>query len=203
MPDTQVAGLILAAGAATRMGTPKQLLPLDGRPLLQHVLDAAEASTLCGVVVVLGAEATQVRAAVTAGPRVRFVVNARFAEGQATSLRAGLEAVPEAAAAVAVLMADQPGVTTALIDHVVASYAGAGGIIVRPVFGPDRIPGHPVILDRAAWPAARALGDDEGARALFGAHAEWLRDLPIDAEPLPDIDTPADYEAALAKAPPR
>ena len=84
-----VGGIILAAGRGARMGRPKQLLPLDGRPLLQHVIDAAVAAPLDGIVVVLGHASDEVAAALALPPGVTIAVNPLHAQGQSTSLRTG------------------------------------------------------------------------------------------------------------------
>jgi len=91
-----VVGIVLAAGRGARMGSPKQLLELDGRPLLQHVIDAAAAAPLEGVIVVLGHEAERVAAALDLPAGVVVVANPRHRDGQSTSLRAGLGHAPGA-----------------------------------------------------------------------------------------------------------
>src|SRR3989304_3969715 len=94
-----LSGVILAAGASTRLGQPKQLLRLEGRPLLQHVLEAAAASCLDEIVLVLGHRAQEIRAALRFPQRpVRAVINTRYAEGQSTSLGLGLQAADPRAA---------------------------------------------------------------------------------------------------------
>jgi molybdenum cofactor cytidylyltransferase len=194
-----LSGIILAAGASSRMGRPKQLLPLRGRPLLQHVLDEAVASRLDEIVLVLGNQADEVHEALALpeGSRVRVVVNADWARGQSTSLRlALLRARPSAAA---ILLGDQPGVGAALIDRVTRAFLDAGLPAARPVYsGADgsRVPGHPVILTRRIWSEVDKLGGDEGARALLAARADWLLQVPVEGEPPADIDTWEDYRRA-------
>ena len=107
-PATSVAAIILAAGESRRFGGPKLLASLDGRPLVQHVIDAANASSCEPVVLVVGAGADELLASVRLG-RSRVVRNAAYATGQASSLQAGLTAATSADAAV-VLLADMPGV---------------------------------------------------------------------------------------------
>lgn len=186
------------------MGRPKQLLPLAGRPLLQHVVDAAVASRLDEIILVLGHHADEIRAAIRCAGRVHVVVNREYAAGQSTSLRAGLRAASVGAAAAAVLLGDQPGVTAQLIDTVATAFLAAGARVARPVHrAPDgrRMPGHPVFLARQVWPEMDALRGDQGARALLAVHPEWLLEVPIAAEAPRDIDTWDDYSPTLNTAP--
>jgi molybdenum cofactor cytidylyltransferase len=192
-------GIVLAAGRATRMGRPKQLLPLAGRPLLQHVLDAAAGAALGEILLVLGYEADAVAAAVRLPVRARIVRNPAYGDGQSTSLACGLAAAPRDAAAAAVVLGDQPGVTSAMIDAVVADFAAGGARAVRAVWrtADGRMhPGHPVVLGRAAWPALATLRGDHGARALFDAHPEWVRPVAMTGMPPADVDDDEDYRRA-------
>ena len=193
---SRVAGVVLAAGASRRMGEPKQLLPIAGRPLLQHVLDAAGSADLTEVVLVLGHEADAIGAAVTLAPRTRVVVNGRYAEGQSTSLACGLGALGDDVEAALVLLGDQPRLTRETIDAVVHAFAAGDAPIVRPVWRAadgSRRPGHPVVLGRAVWPSVQALTGDQGARTLFESHPEWVRELAMTGEAPTDVDDRADY----------
>ncbi len=204
-PRPFLSGLILAAGSSTRMGEPKQLLPLHGRPLLQHVVDAAAASCLDEIIIVLGHHAEEIRAALNCPPRVVVVVNGDWAEGQSTSLRSGLRAANARAVAAAILLGDQPFVTAALIDTVAAAFLEANPCVARPVYtaaDSRRVPGHPVFLARRVWPDVETLRGDQGARALFSAHPEWLLDVPMEGDAPGDIDTWEDYRYTIAAAPP-
>ncbi len=197
-----VSGIILAAGASTRMGRPKQLLPLGGRPLLQHVLDEAAASSLAEVILLLGHRAREIRAAIQIPPcrRIRVVVNPAYDRGQSTSLRLGLRSASRRAVAAAILLGDQPRITAGLIDRMVAAFHGANAPLVRPVYSsPDgrRVPGHPVLLARRIWPEVENLSGDQGARALLATHPDWLLELPLEGEPPSDIDTWEDYLGAV------
>src|SRR5271169_3104511 len=99
--------VILAAGTSTRMGTVKQLLPLDGRPLLQHVLDNVRASQAREIVLVLGFAAEAIEREIEAH-NVRVVINQNYQQGMGASLRAGLSAVDPQAEAALIVLADQP-----------------------------------------------------------------------------------------------
>ena len=201
-----LSGIILAAGASSRMGRPKQLLPLGGRPLLQRVLDEAAASRLDEIVLVLGHRADEVRAALRLpeGFRARSVVNADWARGQSTSLRLALRSTAPTAAAAAILLGDQPGVEAKLIDQVARAFLDAGRPAARPVYsGADgsRLPGHPVFLARRIWSEVDKLDGDEGARALLAARPNWLLEVPVEGEPPADIDTWEDYRRAGGAGP--
>ena len=199
---TFLSGVILAAGVSTRMGCPKQLLPFAGRPLLQHVVDAAAAACLDEIVLVLGHAAEEIGAAITLPVRlpVRVVVNPEPAEGQSASLRIGLGAADARATAAVVLLGDQPQVTRALIDRVAEAFLAGDAPAARPVWrgqGGDRIPGHPVFLARRLWPEVERLGGDQGARVLLAAHPEWVLEVACEDQPPTDIDDVDDYERAV------
>jgi len=195
----RVCGIVLAAGRSERMGAAKQLLPLHGKPLVQHVVDAAGASaTLDEIVVVLGRDAQQVTSALRLPARGRVAVNAAYESGLASSLQMGVRAAGACDGA-AILLGDEPGMTPELIDRVVDAWRGAKEPIVRPAYTRGehgRTPGHPVVVARVAWPEIERLRGDEGVRAIIAEHGEWLRELDIDAPPPADIDTPEDYRRA-------
>ncbi len=198
--DAWLSGIVLAAGSSARMGRPKQLLPLAGQPLLQHVLNEAAASRLDEVILVLGSCAEEIGAAIEIPAPVRVVIGRDFAEGQSASLRAGLRAAEPRAAAAAILLGDQPGMTSGLIDAVAAAFLAASKPVARPVYaGPNgrRIPGHPVFLARRIWADVNGLRGDQGARVLLRAHPEWLLEVPVAGDPPDDIDTWDDYRRAV------
>jgi molybdenum cofactor cytidylyltransferase len=175
------AGLVLAAGAGRRFGGPKQLAPLDGRPLLAHVLATARA-VLDPVVVVLGARAAEVRAGVALDGAV-VVECPDWREGMSASLRCGLDALA-GAHEVLVVLGDQPFITPAVLRAVLAAGAPA-----RAVY--DGTPGHPVLLDAALLARAGELRGDAGFRAeLAGAAQVECAKL---CDPT-DIDTREDLE---------
>lgn len=193
-----LSGIILAAGASVRLGHPKQLLTLDGRPLLQHVLSHAATAALAEIIVVLGHRAVDIEAAldVPADRAVRIVHNPDFGEGQSTSLRVGLRAADARAVGAAILLGDQPGITGVLIDQVAAAAVAADARVARPVFRDAtgrRVPGHPVFLARRVWWEAELLTGDQGARGIVAAHPDWLLEVEVDGDPPQDVDTWEDY----------
>ena len=160
----QIGGLILAAGEARRFGSQKLLAPLDGRPLVQHVIDAAKASSLEDVALVVGAGADDLVAHLDLG-RTRVVTNPDPTRGLASSLQAGLRALDPRLHAALVLLGDVPGVTTALIDDLVARGRETRASAVVSVWRGRRSP--PVILHKSLWAAAFALQGDIGMREVL------------------------------------
>jgi molybdenum cofactor cytidylyltransferase len=187
-----ISAVILAAGTSSRLGRPKQLLDLGGKPVLRHVVDAALAAGLDDVVVVLGHAAEQVAAALPDDTRLRTTLNPWFAEGQSTSLAAGLEALGDETQASVILLGDQPGVRPEAIAAVVRAFIEEDGPVVQAAY--DGRPAHPTLLARAVWPKLLSeLAGDEGARGVLTRHPDWVRPIRM-AGPAPlDIDTEDDY----------
>ena len=191
-----ITGIILAAGRSARLGRPKQLLPLAGRPLLAHTLAHAAASTLDELILVLGHDADAIAGAVGDHGQ-RTVINPGYAAGQSTSLRAGLAALGPETEAVLVLLGDQPTVSPAVIDAILTAYRANPTPIVAPLYDGRR--GHPLLFDRSLFPELAQVSGDEGARSIVRAHANEVSFVPIsDLEPPRDVDTEADYQRLLA-----
>jgi molybdenum cofactor cytidylyltransferase len=198
-----IAGIILAAGGSSRLGRPKQLLPLHGEPLLRHTIRRALESSLDEVTVVIGHHAEEVRGAIADLP-VRVVINPAAAKGQSTSVLAGLSALSQPPShsaeieAVVILLGDQPGVEPALIDALIACWRETAAAIVAPRYR-DGL-GNPVLFDRRVLPELTTLTGDIGARDIIRAHqlSGDLIILPVDRPAPPDVDTEEDYEALIA-----
>jgi molybdenum cofactor cytidylyltransferase len=201
-----IAGVVLAAGGASRFGSPKQLAELDGVPLLQHAVDAMLAvPAVEDVVVVLGASADRVLGAVSLGlatarptaaaslRAARPVVCSDWAEGMAASLRCGVEAVGDADWVI-VTLGDQPRLTSRVIEAVAdeAARAPAGVDAIRAVY--DGVPGHPVALGRAILLRVEQLRGDVGARELLGHATVRTFEAGRLCDPA-DVDTPEELEA--------
>jgi len=187
-----VLGVVLAAGGSTRMGRPKQLAELDGRPLLAHILATAAVAPLDRVVVALGGAAAEVLDRVDLGRAEPLVVEG-WAEGMGHVLAATLARAGEEWAAVVVLLGDQPLVPGAAVARVVEAWRAGAGPVVTATYGGR--PGHPKLFDRRLLPDLLRLTGDTGARDLVAAHPGWVHrveagDLGSDA----DIDVEADLE---------
>jgi CTP:molybdopterin cytidylyltransferase MocA len=180
-----VVGVVLAAGAGTRFGGGKQLAEIDGRPMLEHALAAMESAPLAERIVVLGADAGEIaKRADLHGARA--VVCDDWAAGQSASLRAGIDAAGDDCDAIVVTLGDQPWIAARAIAAVVAARAPGDADAVRATY--DGTPGHPILIERALFPAVRALSGDVGARdVLRGAR---VTDVPCDGLGGPgDVDT--------------
>jgi nicotine blue oxidoreductase len=185
-----VLGVVLAAGGSTRMGRPKQLAELDGRPLLAHVVAAVGAAPIDRVVVALGGAAGEVLDRVDLGRAEPLVVEG-WAEGMGHVLASTLAQAGHDWAAVVVLLGDQPLVTGRAVARVVEAWRAGAGPVVTATYGGR--PGHPKLFDRRLLPGLLRLAGDAGARDLVAAHPDWVHrvevgDLGSDA----DVDVEAD-----------
>ncbi|MGO9744024.1 MAG: NTP transferase domain-containing protein [Roseiarcus sp.] len=192
-----IAAILLAAGTASRYRAAggaeasKLIADFHGEPVVRAAAKAALASRAAPLVVVTGYAREKIEAAL-AGLDAVFVHNADYATGLASSLRAGLAAVPRAAGAL-VLLGDMPRVPPSALDLLIAAFAERrDALAVIPVFRGER--GNPVLLSRALIPEIERLSGDEGARRLLRA-ADPRRILEVafdDAAITLDVDTPAD-----------
>lgn len=186
-----IAAIVLAAGRSARLGRPKQLLELEGRPLLQHVIDAVAESSVDEIIVVLGHEAHRIERSIVLPPHARVVVNPSFGQGQSTSVRYGLDAVSRDADAAVFLVGDQPRITREIIDQVIQAWRESPLPATRAFF--NGTPGHPVVVARSNWDAFKASRGDTGGREAMDAGAVDVLEVEFEMEPLEDIDTWADF----------
>ena len=192
-----IGGLVLAAGAGKRFGGRKQLAELDGRPLLEHAVQAMNAAPVGRVVVVLGALVEEVTAKVDFHGAEPCTCE-RWDEGQAASLACGLAELSDCEAVV-VTLGDQPRMSPEAISRVIGARDGEAPAVRATYFG---APGHPVLLERELFESFRNVTGDHGARNLL--LSVQVRDVPCDdiggGE---DVDTPAELDALRAGGPVR
>lgn len=224
-----IAGIVLAAGESKRFGKPKQLLEWKGQPFVRAVAQTALQAGLSPVIVVTGANAEEVEAAVR-GLDVVIVRNEAWQSGQGSSIRAGINALlpppslpqiriqgnvinttfhfefgggarraeggGEGVGGAVFLLADQPQVTTTVIQALKEKHAEGLYPIVAPLVMDRR--GNPVLFDRAAFPCLTHIEGDTGGRAIF--HKHRVEYLPWHDEALLlDVDTPEQYERLMAR----
>ncbi|GAA4423962.1 hypothetical protein GCM10023188_03240 [Pontibacter saemangeumensis] len=186
--------VILAAGASSRMGKPKQELLYKGETLLQHAVKAAVSTSCEPVVVVLGAN-TEVRLPASDGKTVLTAINPKWQEGLSSSIRCGLSALLAAAPqaeSVLFMVCDQPFVEAALLESLLhTKSAGRKGIVAcqyKDTFG------TPVLFDKAYFDELLYLRGKEGAKKLLFRHSEHVASVSFPLGAI-DVDTPEDYAA--------
>jgi FkbM family methyltransferase len=192
-----VTAVVLAAGAGSRFGGGKLLASLEGRPVLQHVLDALANAALRDVVVVLGDDADAVEATVEwrAERRVR---NPDPARGLSSSVRVGLEALDADGDAALIVLGDQPRVSPEAIGAVLDAGPDGDRPIVVPTYEGDA-GRNPVLLERVAFGLVSEAVGDRGLGPVIAAHPELVREVRV-AGRNPDVDTREDLAALLEAA---
>ena len=195
---SRIAALLLAAGNASRYGSLKQLLPIDGIPLVRRSAMVPLAAGLPTWVVV-GADSDQVVRQLDALP-LQIVDNAGWSAGMGGSIALGIRALLRAQAdteAVLILLADQALVDTEDLHALCAAHAAEPGAIIAADHG--EAVGPPCLFPRGDFAALSALSGAAGARGLLNEQAARLRRLPLPHARF-DIDTPADLQALLRRA---
>jgi molybdenum cofactor cytidylyltransferase len=206
----RIAAIVLAAGRSTRMGGVNKLLAdIEGRAMIDRVVETVLASQAEPVVVVTGHERARVEAALArhaSSGRVRLVHNPDFAAGLSTSLHRGLAALPEEADGAAVCLGDMPGIAASVIDRLIAAFDPLEGrAICLPTWRGKR--GNPVLLARRFFAELQAIAGDVGARALIGEYPEAVCEVAMETltggeAVLSDVDTPEALAALVGGARP-
>ncbi len=180
--------IVLAAGASTRFGSPKQLVRLGGRPLLHTVVTRAAEISGNALIVVLGAGAEEL------APLLRhssgtLVINREWREGLASSIRAGIAALPAACTGALLLLADQPAVTAHDLRRLAGTWRKQPQYMAAALYAGTV--GVPAIFPRSVFPELAALRGDAGARAVLRRGTDTLMRVPMPSAAL-DVDTPED-----------
>jgi molybdenum cofactor cytidylyltransferase len=188
-----VAGVVLAAGASTRMGENKLLLQLDGETLLRRVVRRTLAAGLDPVIVVLGHEAQRAEPELS-GLASRAILNPDHARGQHTSFRTGIAAVPEEAPAAVILLADMPYVTEKMISALVSRYRETTAPLVISEYGGVHAP--PTLYDRSLFSEIREMTGDGCGRQVVRRHRGAAEAVAWPADRLADLDSPEDVRGS-------
>lgn len=193
--EKNISGILLAAGLSTRMGEPKQLLPFGESTIVETVVDSMLRAKFYEVIVVVGHRAEEIQTQLGTRP-IKTVFNPDYCDGMLTSAQTGIRTL-EASDAFALMLVDQPFITTALIDQVVNAYVQTEKGIALPSYNYKR--GHPVIFDQKYASDILALtAESDGVRTLFKAFGDDIHYVTVDTDAvLRDIDYREDYERAL------
>ncbi len=191
--------ILLAAGASTRMGRPKQLLHVHGKPLLRHVAESALAEPVSPIIVVLGANAMEIAPCLDGLP-VQIVINDDWTEGMGSSLRRGMEELTRHTPpvdCVIIALADQPDILTGHFSKLIEAQRASGRAIVASEH--QGVCGPPVLCTKKLFFALHALRGDAGARALLQTQPDEVATVPSPCAR--DLDTLADYTDYLGYQP--
>ena len=192
---SRVAAIVLAAGRSTRMGdTNKLLADIGGTPMVRRVVEAVLASNARPVLVVTGHERSGVAAALS-GLDVTHVANPDYVTGLASSLKAGVRALPRDCAGVLVVLGDMPRIAPEHLDELIAAFeAERGAAIIVPTH--QRQQGNPVLWPATFFGELLQLEGDAGAKRLIAAHAGDVRQIDLDTDAIfADVDTPEALKA--------
>ena len=190
--------IILAAGSATRMGRPKQLLSYQGRSLILHAVEVALESLCQPIIVVLGAYAEQIKPELMLRA-VQVVENSQWQEGMSSSIRAGISMLLKTNSkldAVIISLADRPLVSPQIFNQLIQSYQETQKVIIASKY--NETTGVPALFSNALFPELMQLEGDKGAKALIQKYIDTGLILLI-PEAAIDIDTPDDYKQLLLK----
>ncbi len=193
-----IAAILLAGGESSRMGTAKPLLEWGGNTLIEYQLAQLKEPPVDRLVVVVGHRADEVLPYVrSAGPDVVGVINERYAEGPASSLRLGAAALPDETTAILVLGVDQPRPHD-VIARLVDANRHSGSLITVPTYDEKR--GHPPLLDGSLLPELREVDEaTQGLRAVIERHAADVDELPFETSAvLLNLNRPQEYQKARA-----
>ena len=174
-----LAAVILSGGASRRMGSPKALLPYQGRPFLEHLLDITKHPRIGARRVVLGADAGPIIKEI-ALPHDEIVVNHEWEQGQLSSVHAALRSLPPDTEGILLCPVDHPLVSAALVDELIDAFDKTGAPIVVPLYEGRR--GHPVIFSSVLYEELRNAPMEKGARAVVWAHKDEVAEVPTNEE---------------------
>lgn len=174
-----LAAVILSGGASSRMGSPKALLPYQGRPFLEHLLEITIHPEIGARRVVLGADAESIAKAIPLKAN-EMIINAQWDQGQLSSIQAAVRKLPAGTEGMLLLLVDHPLISSALVGELIAQFYKSKKPIVLPVYEGRR--GHPVIFSASMYPELLRAPLETGARAVVWAHAGEVEEVPTNEE---------------------
>ena len=190
-PTTGIWAIILAAGESKRMGSPKMILPYEGKTIIEKVIENVLCSGVEKTVVVLGANKKEIMEVIGKYP-VMHCYNDNYKQGMLSSVKCGFKFLPPDFRAAMVFLGDQPMAETSVMNLVIETYDRSGKGIVIPVYKRKR--GHPILIDKKYRDEILSLDEPDGLRGLLRKHPDDLLEIETDNESiLKDIDTQDDY----------
>ncbi len=195
----RISAIVLAAGESRRMGQAKQLLPLEGKVLLQQVLDPLQESKVDEIILVLGHDAERIRKEVSTR-NTRVIQNPNYRAGMITSIQKGLAALDKGAEGFFIVLGDQPGISSAVYNRLIDEFERAypRKSIILPAYQGKR--GHPALFSIRHREESMLLQGDIGLRQILLNHAEDILPVEMDTDAiLEDIDTPEEYQKYLVQ----
>ncbi|HUA89753.1 MAG TPA: nucleotidyltransferase family protein [Steroidobacteraceae bacterium] len=189
--------VVLAAGASTRFGSPKQLVRIAGRPLLHTAVTRASEVVGSALIVVLGSGAAELGALLKHSPG-SIVINQDWREGLASSIRAGIARLPLTCAGALLMLADQPAVSADDLRRLAGTWRKQPQYVAAALYSGTT--GVPAIFPRSMFPELAQLRGDQGARAILRRNSDRLVRVPMPSAAL-DVDTPEDLLAIEAAKP--
>src|SRR5215475_13838093 len=174
-----LAAVILSGGGSLRMGSPKALLPFQGRPFLEHLLDVAKHPSIGVRRVVLGPDAEAISTQVALAPE-EIVINKEWERGQLSSVQAAIRSLPDGTSGLLLCPVDHPLISGSLVGNLIETFEKTQAPVVVPLFEGRR--GHPVIFSSRMYEELLNAPEDKGARAVVWAHANEICEVATEEE---------------------